>query len=512
MEEKSKMITQKLKVGLNKLNIEINTYKKYAFFTAIILGILAHFTLYSQLITTTDGFHFGTRYYAGAWEISLGRWFIVILNILRYGLVSPAHITFFSIFILAITSILIVDIFEIKNKVTAIITSACIVLAPFVYQTLLYEFTADAYFIALLLSVLTVFFYKRKNKILSIISIVLLMAIYQSYINVVMFLGLSLIILNLIQDKQTIDEAIKDFFIYYIVCFIGILLYYIVTLVILKITGIQLSDYSGASTNGILNIIQNLPKGIFQSYYRTYSYFFNDLIINNSVYKREILYAIMYIFLLINVLLQKDKTKVLTILCFIIISPIMIAFSEVLIVNRNINILMSASLICPILLCAKFIEIQDTHKMLKYGQIIVICIILYTYAIMGEATYTTLQQNYEQVYTKLIRVVDKIESHEEFKEGMKVAFVGEFEYFNKLDVYELGNGDFTFLGVFRSVQNASLEGILKERFGANFIVYDIRAESEENYAQLNQELSKMEAFPKEECIKVIDDIMLVKLN
>ncbi len=338
---------------IQKLKIEFNICHKYAFFAAIIIGILAHFTLYSQLITTTDGFTFGTRYYAGEWEISLGRWFIVVLNYFRYGLVSPAYITFFSLFILGVISVFIIDIYEIKKKLTTVMISACLVLAPFVYQTLLYEFTADAYFFALLLSVLTVFFYKRENKIFCVFSIILLMATYQSYINVVMFLGLTLIMLNIIQNKKTPNESLKDFVVYYIVCGVGILFYYIVTQIVLKMTGIQLSVYSGASSNGFLEIIKNLPNGIFEAYSTTYSYFFNDNIINNGMYYRGILYIIMFFFLVIHIFLQDDKVNIAMIICFILLSPLMLAFVEILVIYRDINILMSASFICPILFIIK---------------------------------------------------------------------------------------------------------------------------------------------------------------
>ena len=204
MKEKVDKYEKKLKEYFSKLKIEINPVIQYAFFAAIIIGLLAHFTLYAEQITVTDGLAFGSRFYAGGWEISLGRWFIVVLNKLRYGLVSPAYITFLSVFILGISSILIVDSFEIKKKFTAVLTSACIILAPFVYETLLIQYTADAYFIAWLLAVLAVFMYKRKNKIFFVTSIVLLMAIYQSYINVVMFLGLALIILKVIDNKYDI--------------------------------------------------------------------------------------------------------------------------------------------------------------------------------------------------------------------------------------------------------------------------------------------------------------------
>ena len=127
---------------------------------------------------------------------------------------------------------------------------------------------------------------------------------------------------------------------------------------------------------------------------------------------------------------------------------------------------------------------------------------------MGEATYITLQQNYEQVHSKLIRVVDRIESHEEYKEGMKIAFAGQFEYFNKLDVYDLGNGDFTYLGVFRTVQSASLAGILKERFGIDVEVCNVFTLP----SNMSQEMYSLEPFPSEDCVKVVDGVMLVRLD
>lgn len=54
MKEKIKGLIPKIKIEFKKLKINIEDSHKYAFFSAIILGLLLHFSLYSQQITT-DG-------------------------------------------------------------------------------------------------------------------------------------------------------------------------------------------------------------------------------------------------------------------------------------------------------------------------------------------------------------------------------------------------------------------------------------------------------------------------
>ena len=106
---------------------------------------------------------------------------------------------------MAITVVFIVDILDLKSKVSIIFTSQAIVLTPTLVATLLYIYTAFAYCANFLISTLVIWFlYKFKHKklgiIISVLCFMFSLSVYQSYIGISIGLCIMISILELFKN------------------------------------------------------------------------------------------------------------------------------------------------------------------------------------------------------------------------------------------------------------------------------------------------------------------------
>ena len=99
------------------------------------------------------------------YEASLGRWGINLFDSLRNNIAIPFITTLISILLMGLINILLIELFEIKNKIFQVLMMASVIASPSLCMTLLYAYTADAYLFAMFFSVLTVYaLYCIKNK------------------------------------------------------------------------------------------------------------------------------------------------------------------------------------------------------------------------------------------------------------------------------------------------------------------------------------------------------------
>ena len=293
---------------------------------------------------------------AGNWEITLGRFGIKYVNILRYGFVNKLIIILISIILLSLSVMLIKRLFKIKNKILLILVTALIAIAPQFTETYMFIYCADAYILAFFLGILSVYFLsKAKNKyyFLSILCTIGVCSLYQAYLGV-MIGSCIMLIAKYILDGNSFKEAIKKFLIFMTLIFIGIVLYYIILQIILSISGLSLASYKGANRLGI-ETIKSIPSSIIQCFKDFYAFFFTNKIINNSYYDRKYIYLFLLLIMVLGsvyILLknrQLNLSKVLLLAFLILIFPIGINIMNVIAPTTTINLVTGPGLITSIL-------------------------------------------------------------------------------------------------------------------------------------------------------------------
>ena len=249
-------------------------YKNIAIFTFFI-SIFAYADMFINTIPNPDNYFFNEYFIAGIWEISLGRFIVQYIDKITYGMNTSIIISIIAIAIFILNIVLICRIFEINNTVVSCIVSILIMLSPKILSFLMYYFVSEVYAVGMLLCSLAIYLYKlnKRNFILSIICIVLSLGIYQSSIAHLAVLSLILILYFVMNHE---DNLYKKIFWLILIDILGIVFYYVIMKLVLKLNNIELSNYRGVGDVSIVNMITNLPYSFVRTYRDFYEYFFVD--------------------------------------------------------------------------------------------------------------------------------------------------------------------------------------------------------------------------------------------
>lgn len=456
-----------------------------------------------------------------------GRWGLTILNLLKGGAVVPVFTTAIAIFLMGCTTVILIKLLNIKKKSMIVLVSLILSTSPTFATTLIYTYCSEAYTLAMFLSVLLVYFiYNKKTLIYSILAsvcVAVVMSLYQAYLGV--FVGLCVIIpiLTILKNEKNIKEIWKNIFKSIIVVILGLLIYYGITTIILKVLHMSLSSYGGANKIGI-NIFNTLPTAITQTYKSVYQFFFTNAIFRNTYWKRQYINMLLLVLMSIGyiIVILKNKIsnpiKLITLFICTVFLPIAIASIEIIAQERSINLLMGASLyIYYILLISILDMLEFTWKeiAIKYISISLLLIMIWGYIISDQCTYLVRKTIYDQTYSYATRIIDRMESCEEYKRGMPICFAGSVNVPSTPIVKRLremstgANAEIP--EVDGSYQNGktTMKVFLDRYCGIN-----INWCTTDEYKKIinSDEFKELNVFPKEGSTKVINGIMVVKLS
>lgn len=533
------LVVKKLKSPeeiLEVLKKYFNKDRKFVFLWTVILAVITHFLLLSHLILSQDGLYNGIHYTAGAYEASLGRWGIDFFDSLRNNIAFPFITTMISIVLMGIVNVLLVDLFEIKGKIFKIFTILSTVVSPSLCMTLLYTYTADAYFFAMFFSVFTVYsLYKIKNKklgiFLAIVSFVCMLGIYQSYMGITVGLILMMSMKKLLCEENSGLVVLKDIFIKAVILIVSAIAYFLLTTWILNANDIKMSAYGGMNQISIVTIFNSLITSLKSAYLGFIKYFFADGVILNRTWKREQGYLVFFILYFISMLclfIKMKKSgkenkdifiKMLLSAMIICVLPIALNLVVVLAPGNDIYYLTATqmTLMIPfVLMCMELLEPEEMMaKFLNWVMVIVLGMIMITYFLSIIVTYETVEISYNQAKSVANRVIDRMEEYPGYRSGMNSLFAGVIDDVNfpkRLDIY-----NFALTNSFRSsILHGTYQG--QQNTWRNFI--EIYCGIHINFCQdyeydtivNSEEFKEMNVFPGENSVRIIQDVMVVKFT
>lgn len=506
--------------------------KKFSFLTALIVGIITHITFLTEMIMSPDGLWNSICYFeADNWEASLGRWGLFIANKVVNNMAVPNLTGIISIVLIAISTLFIVDILKLKNKITIFIVSVAMVVSPALAGTLLYMYTSVAYCLAMILSVLTVkLIFKEKYKIFNFILAIAIftfsLGIYQSYIGVTV--GLTAI--RLIRDLFDKNVKIKWFFIHGIIMclivIIGGLLYSNITDRVLQKMQLVASEYKGMESISLENTINSLDKSIPKIYVEFKEFYFGDNIVVNSNYSRQDFYKLMFgatiileLVLIISSGVWKNPFRILFIVFMNAILPIALNVVLLLTTETSTYILTSAQLVLIVPFTAVICEMSGKKCtfVFKWSAIIGMFLVVFTYYLADNVSYTALKLTYNQSYATTIRIMDRIEQTEGYSPEKPIMVAGIIDhngpqFYRSSDIYLYTLGTIFDLPTFHGTYSG-MEGTWKKFFG-NFLGMRINFTNEITYRDVinSDEFKEMEIFPALNSCREIYGTMVVKLT
>lgn len=465
-----------------------------------ILLFLTHLPLMTKNILSADILLNNGFYNGYSWEISLGRFGLYVIGLLKCFLTIPHIDILISYFIISISLVILFDLFSFRKKEDIILYILIICLNPITSATLLFNYCSIGYTLAFLCSILSIYvYYKEENKIkkylFSLILIVVALSMYQAYLSVIVTTFIIYNIKFLLEKKENFKLSLK----YILTLLIGVLLYFIIMKISLLVFHVNMSNYSGADKIGLQTLL-SIPKKIGLSYKLFYEYYFTDKIVKNIYIKNNILNIFLLILLIIGVVFKifknnlSPKEKVLTLL-LVLALPIFLNSIIFTINDTKLQLLMSASyLLVPLLLITTIPE----NKM-KYLSIIVIILFLRNNLIQTQATYLSLENTFNKYNTVITSAIKENINYQNYK----FALIGSTK--NETEINKLNYGFISDDAIFWEEYNLKKLGF--ERFCYEYYGLNLTFVSEEDYDKIKQRENK-----NQEIIYTYDDIIVIDLS
>ena len=506
---------------INKVKKFIGKNGTIAIITVMIVGLIVHAYLYTHNVMSSDGLAIGSYHLSDPWEKSLGRWGIQFFDFARGGIVNEVLIVAVSLVILSMATVFLLKLFDIKSTAVTIGISLLMATAPQFASTFLYIFCADAYCFAMLSSVLAVYFMRRKkgkrilNYIISIALIIFTLSIYQAYIGVVVGLSMLTLLMDLLQNKDS-KEVLKEGIKQIVVMIISLILYFIATKLILKLIGLEIASYSGANNVSITNF---KISSIFQTYKSFYNYYFTDSILHNIYWKRSLINLCILaisvgnlIMIIANNKVYKNKLSIIGIILIIILLPLGLNVIEIIANEKQINLLMAASLILVYIAFLKQYELlkqTNLEIISKYIILGLVCILTTTYAWSNNATYMVREYIYNNYYSTSVSIVTKVESLEGYNKDMYWMFNDLIRYTPSLVTKSNGFGGYDY-----ETWN-EIRGIyMTNNFYFRYLGKTIKMCPKYKYDEIvkTEEYKNMPLYPNDGSIRIIDNVVVIKLS
>ena len=527
--KKIKIITPE--EALDKFLKWFDTNKRIAFLVALVVGLIAHITMITETIMSQDGLWNSIEYFRpGDWETSLGRWGIEIVERLVQFIAIPSINTVLCILMMAITSVFLVDILDLKSKISVVFTSLALVLTPTLVATLLYIYTAFAYCFNLLISTLVIWFlYKFKHKktgfALASLCFMFSLSIYQSYVGVSIGLCIMVSILDLLKNKD-IKEVFINIGKTVLAVIIGGILYVIATQILLNISNMEISSYKSAESVSILGIFTGLKDTLIQSYRDFFSFFFGNEIVYNTNYRRELIYVLFFMMFAIGLISsivaidEKNKKKkigkILLVIAFSALLPIGLNIIDIIVVGNSMYALTAVQMVLMIPFAFAIFELLNKFILVKWIAVLACFGVMWTYYIADNTSYAALKLTYNQAYSSTMRVMDRIETTPGYTKDMPILFGGiignnNYPRTSSLYTYTIGSivNNTTFHGPYGGAMGTWVK-FLKIFYGLD--VNLCTAEEYYNIVTGEEYKENMECFPAESSVKIMNGIVVVKLD
>lgn len=515
--------------ALKKCRQNIKTEWKLAFVSAFVIGLLIHLPVMASDIPNHDGL---SSMYFDQNMITSGRWFLTVACGISSYFTLPWLIGLLALVFLACTAVALTELLELRDSILIVLVSGLLVAFPAIASTFAYVFTMDGYMMALLLAVLSVLFTAKYKKGFWAGSVCLAfsMGIYQAYLPFAVLLCIYQVLVAMIEERTIKDKLLKSLN-YLYMGGIGMVLYYVILQILLKIQGKELASYQGISGMGGENAA---GAGIFQTLMDMWRDFFvftlkGNVFFNNIFSVAGVLVLVGLTALTLLWLVRKRKwwknLGFFAIMGLLVIG-VPIASNLILLVSPNLtyHLLMRYQwVLLPILMLAfvnrygfagrqdgdgKRNDDMDAWK--AWVLTVAAFVLLFNYAVTDHIGYSNLEKRYEKTYAYCVRLLDRIEQTEGYYQGIPIAMVGIVgdDEFPVTDITEKVTGGM--IGVSGDVLLYTADNyqtFMKNYLGATLNFLDVETVGQ---IYFDEEYIAMDTFPAANSVKVVDGIMYVK--
>ena len=505
--------------------VKISPAQKAAFYGTVIWGLITHLAVFSAGLMYRDGVNYSglcATYTSGRWMLGI----IEDISAEFKGIYQLPYLNgFITIFFIAVAAIFVTYLLHIKLKFTAALIGALLISFPGVASLFAFMFTAPAYALSLLMSVLAIYFVNEKQSLpriaLGACFVCLSLGIYQAYITVAASLALIIIICDGLRDDSAgVETLFKKGCVFLLTLLIGLLLYLLVNKLVLALKDLSLTDYQNLNKMGQFTFEQ-IKTAIYLSYY----YQFNCVwwgIETAGFFIRftqavEIITILLFAYRLYRE--KKNIGKCIFLLALFALLPI--AYNSITLICANgllgIHALMRYALVFTYVFPVVLIEIvaSDTsankfEKLLSSALLVVCACVSFTFTYRDNTAYLNASVSQQQAVLYANSMITRIRDTDGYRDELPVAYIGSF----------INDKALEFLPGYDTMQITMLDLSAKNMVGdmrwRKFYYLHLGWSPEEitdtSAIAGSSEVKAMPCYPDDGSIKVINDVVVVKLS
>ena len=500
-----------------KLREKIKREWKLAFLAAAVTALLVHMPALLMDVPNHDGLD---SMYFDQNMITSGRWFLMVACGFSSFYTIPWVIGLLGILFLSLTAAALTEALELKKPWVIVVCSGLLASFPALASTFAYVFTLDGYMLALLLAVLAVVFTKKYQKgfLAGGVCLAFSLGIYQAYLPFAMILSVFCILMLLAEDG-TGKEKLKKILHYLYMGILGVVLYYGILQVLLRLQGKQLASYQG-----IDGMVQGNNAGLITSVKQMYVDFLKFTLRGNVLYQNWIsgaaLVLLLFAALFAGGVLVKNRKWwkkpgffgiiILAVLVLPVITNVILIISP----SVTYHLLMRYQWVLYLIGLVAFVgngtEEGKTGAVLQWLALCCGVVLVFFYGVVDNIGYSNLQKRYEKTYAYCVRLLDRIEQTEGYYQGIPIAMIGVVgeDEFPRTDItLDVTSGMIGLNGDSLLYTGENYRLFMKHYLGATLNILPADAMQEMYY---DEEYIEMDSFPGENSIRIIDGILYVK--
>ncbi len=494
------------------------------FLSALLFGFLAHGYAFANKLLSYD--EVGSLFDKGTTATS-GRWGLDLLSFVFPDFSIPWFYGILSVLLLSVAACIVVRIFAIRSKVLQGLLAGSILVFPSLTATVIYMYTLCSYAVSFLMAVAAVWLLQKKSwptALASLVCMIFSLGIYQAYISITASFLVLILIQDLLKDRP-FRRVVRKGFLFLGFLIVSLLAYLLVTRIYNIASGLTLNSYADQRITFSLSY---LPTGILEAY-RAFVRFFLDgkwgLMPMKLSQIVHIVCVLAVLVLLAVWLLQKKRSVLelallgilllllpLAINCmylFVTADPSLCAI-HTLVLYGFIGVYVFAAILADVCDVPAFFTgaaswiTLSAQNILLFG--LLASILINTY--VANSLYLSLHLRYENAYGFYSTLLSQLQQHPEYDENTEITLIGHYEeagfYGGELDYLQRIMGADGF-------QPDSHSGwyFLYYYFG---LKVPFTSDERKNQIRETEEFSQMPVYPYYGSIRMIDDVMVVKLS
>ena len=502
------------------MNFTIKQNEKYAFLSAIAASFVAYGYRITHNFLTYDSMW---NIYSDQNMITSGRQFLKYVCRISSDYNLPWLNGLLAFFYLAVTAVVLVRLFDVKGNLASALLGAVVATFPATSNVFAYSYTVDGYMLAVLIATVGVYLaYKYKYGFLAAAVLVCFTTgIYQAYFAYVMVLFIAVVFADILfkdDFRRILISCVR-----YAVSVVGGYALYIVSLKLMMAgQGAELSGYQGSdkvlSFDGF-----NLVGGVKAAYksFKEFALWANVLTTTTSMKVAFVGIVLIgtaaFVYLFVSAKRYKEWYRIVMCVLLVAITPICATIFVVLSPDTFAHLLTRfpwvVFFVLAVVLCEKA---ALGAKPWKYAVNVAYClfaVLVFEFAVVSNIAGFNMNERYEKSYALCVRIVDKLESEEGYRHGMKVAILGGLPNEDSYPATDITKDDL--IGYFGVAGDLCLGSNAKyAEFMKHYLGVTINAVSEAECIALTEteEYGEMDCFPYAGSIRLIGDVWVIKMN